>query len=71
MELGITRPEKRLFSPDDMQAGAEKTRLKGFSTNRYQTCHGKSRDSCLVKNLKTRFQFFVKTSEFALACAAR
>ena len=23
-ELGITRPEKRLFSPDAMQAGAEK-----------------------------------------------
>ena len=45
---GITGPEKRLFSPDAKHAGAEKTRLKGFSTNRHQTGHGKSRVSCLV-----------------------
>ena len=47
-DLGITGHEKRLFSPDAKHTGAEKTRLKGFSTNRHQTSHGKGRDSCLV-----------------------
>ena len=47
-DLGITGPEKRLFSPDAKHTGAEKTRLKGFSTNRHQTSHGKGRDSCFV-----------------------
>ena len=31
------------------QIPAEKTRLKGFSTNRFQTSHGKGRFSCLKK----------------------
>ena len=52
---------------------AEKTRLKGFSTNRYQTSHGKGRVSSLEKGRDSCFviRVFVKTSEFALACASR
>ena len=50
---GITGHEKRLFSPDAMHTGAEKTRLKGFSTNRYRLSHVESikaviRVSCFV-----------------------
>ena len=44
-DLGITGPEKWLFSPDAKHTGAEKIRLKGFSTNEHHTSHGKGRVS--------------------------
>ena len=54
---GITGPEKRLLSPDAKHTGAEKTRLKGFSTYMYRLSHVESikaviRVSCLVSREK-------------------
>ena len=42
-------PSNGVITLNPEQISAEKTRLKGFSTNRYQTSHGKSRVSGLKK----------------------